>query len=355
MGLSSGLPMALAAARHRTQIDPMSDAPRTFLKVNDLTVSFSGISALRGVNIDIETGETLGFVGESGSGKTLTWLAALGLLGPAARVEGSVSLDGEELLGAAPRRLDKLRGRRIAMVFQDATGALNPMRSVGWQVAEVLRLHRGLSGRSVRAETRRLFDLVGMPDPARRIDAYPHELSGGQNQRAMIAMALAGQPDLLIADEPTTALDATIQAQILELLRRIQRETGMAMVLISHDLAVVAELCDRVAVMYAGQIVEYASAKAVFAHPAHPYTSGLLNALPALEGPKRQLKPIRGSVPQGDEMPQGCAFGPRCIRMEAVCARPQSLRQIGPKVGTRTGTGTQVAHLVACIRAGSAA
>lgn len=289
-----------------------ADLVAPLVRLRGLEVEFGGIPALRGIDLDIARGEAVGLVGESGCGKSVTWLAALGLLPATARVSGSAHLDGMELLGAPPATLDQVRGGRIAMIFQDPASALNPVRRVGTQVAEALALHRGLTGVPARAEARRLFDRVGIPDAARRLESYPHELSGGQNQRVMIAIALAGEPELLIADEPTTALDTTIQAQILDLLRDIQRGTGMALVLISHDLGVVADLCARVCVMYAGRIVEQGPAHSLFAAPAHPYTTGLLDAVPELTGPRRRLTAIRGGVPEPWAMPPGCAFAPRC-------------------------------------------
>jgi peptide/nickel transport system ATP-binding protein len=304
-----------------------------------LAVTFRGVPALRGIDLDIGRGEAVGLVGESGCGKSVTWLAALGLLPPGAAVSGSVTLGGEELLGATPAALDRVRGGRIAMIFQDPAASLNPVQRVGGQVAEALMLHRGMGRAAAAAEALRLFDLVGIPDPRRRTDAYPHELSGGQNQRVMIAMALAGQPELLVADEPTTALDATIQAQILDLLRRLQAELGMALVLISHDLGVVAENCSRVAVMYAGRIVEQGPADALFAHPAHPYTRGLLAALPEMRGPPRRLAAIPGGVPEPWNLPPGCAFAPRCPDVVPACADcVPRLQSAGP------------AHAAACIR-----
>ena len=282
------------------------------IQLRNLQVAFDGVPALRGIDLDVQPGEAVGLVGESGCGKSVTWLAALGLLPRHARVTGSVRLEGTELLGAAPATLDKVRGGRVAMIFQDPASSLNPVIPVGRQIEEALSRHCGLSGQAARAEARRLFDEVGIPDPARRLAAYAHEMSGGQNQRVMIAMALAGRPDLLIADEPTTALDATIQAQILDLLRRVQREHGMALVLISHDLGVVADMCDRVGVMYAGRMIEHAPADDIFAAPHHPYTKGLLAALPDMIGPRRRLLAIPGGVPHPDAMPPGCAFAPRC-------------------------------------------
>jgi peptide/nickel transport system ATP-binding protein len=307
--------------------------------LRNLTVAFKGVPALRGIDLEVRKGEAVGLVGESGCGKSITWLAALGLLPNTATVSGSVTLGGMELIGAAPATLDDVRGGRIAMIFQDPATALNPVHKVGKQVEESLRLHRGLDGAAASAEARRLFDLVGIPDAARRLHTYPHEMSGGQNQRVMIAMALAGQPELLVADEPTTALDATIQAQILDLLRRLQTELGMALVLISHDLGVVADMCSRVGVMYAGRIIEQAPSDVLFAQPAHPYTRGLLGALPDMIGPRRRLSAIPGGVPEPWNMPPGCAFAPRCAEATPECATgvPQ-FRQAGHD------------HLAACIR-----
>lgn len=289
------------------------------LAIENLTVSFNETRVLHGVEFSIRKGEALGLVGESGSGKSVTWLAALGLLPATARVAGRVLLDGKDMLGAPANELDRIRGRRIAMIFQDPASALNPVLTIRRQLSEALALHRGLSGAALQAECRRLLDLVGIPDAGRRLSAYPHEFSGGQNQRIMIAMALSANPDLLIADEPTTALDVTIQAQILELLATVRAETGMAMVLISHDLGVVSENCDRVAVMYAGRVVESAPAAALFDDPRHPYSSGLIGALPPLEGPRRRLTAIGGTVPDPRCMPAGCAFGPRCTFEAARC------------------------------------
>lgn len=289
------------------------------VSIRDLRVSFDGTPVLHGIDLDIGRGEALGLVGESGCGKSVTWLAALGLLGGKARVAGSVSLAGQELIGAAPAALESIRGARVAMIFQDPSSSLNPVHRIGRQIAESLRLHRGLRGEAARAEAIRLLDQVGIPSARTRIGLYPHELSGGQCQRVMIAMALAGRPDLLIADEPTTALDATIQAQILDLLSEIRRESGMAMVLISHDLGAVSAVCDRAAVMYAGRIVEENSVAQLFAAPAHPYTRGLFDAIPDLDAGRGRLLPIEGTVPDPRQLPQGCAFGPRCNRQSANC------------------------------------
>jgi len=310
------------------------------ISIKDLSVAFHGVPVVRGIDLALQKGEALGLVGESGSGKSVTWLAALGLLPRNARVAGSVRLDGREILGAPAVELDRIRGGRVAMIFQDPASALNPVLTIRRQLCESLALHRDLSGGAVKAEARRLLDLVGIPDAARRLEAYPHEFSGGQVQRIMIAMALAGNPDLLIADEPTTALDATIQAQILELLATIRQEMSMAMVLISHDLGVVAENCDRVAVMYAGRIVEEAPANQLFADPVHPYAQGLIGALPPLDGPRRRLTAIPGTVPDPASMPDGCAFAPRCALAEGPCGIvPPTLAPIAEN------------RAVACVRA----
>jgi len=318
----------------------VADQPGVLVSLRGLKVRFGPVPVLHGIDLDIQPGEALGLVGESGSGKSVTWLAALGLLPSSAVVSGQVLLNGQDILRAGPRVLSGIRGGRIGLIFQDPVSALNPVRKVGTQVAEVLRLHRGLASAQARAEAGRLFELVGIPDARRRLDAYPHEMSGGQNQRVMIAMALAGRPDLLVADEPTTALDVTIQAQILDLLDRLRREFGMALVLISHDLGVVGEVCDRVAVMYAGRVVETAAADRIFVDPLHPYTRGLLGAMPPNSGPRHRLRAIPGSVPEPWRLPPGCAFAPRCPDAIGACDdAPPPLRSLGQ------------GHNVACIRA----
>lgn len=289
------------------------------VSLTGLSVAFDGAPALRGIDLSVAKGEAVGLVGESGCGKSVTWLAALGLLPNKARISGSVMLDGQELIGAPPAVLEKVRGGRIAMIFQDPASSLNPVHRIGKQITEALALHRKMAGQAARIEAKRLLDLVGIPDATRRLDAYPHELSGGQNQRVMIAIALAGQPELLVADEPTTALDVTIQAQILELLKDLRRHMGMTLVLISHDLGVVADSCERVAVMYAGRIVEEAPIGRLFSAAAHPYTQGLLGALPPMDGPRRRLAAIPGGVPEPWAMPPGCAFAPRCAHRVAAC------------------------------------
>ncbi|MBD9665464.1 ABC transporter ATP-binding protein [Variovorax sp. VRV01] len=298
---------------------PASASAPSLLEISNLTVDFDGVRTIHGLDLRVAPGEMLGIVGESGSGKSVTWLAALGLLPARAAVGGEVRLGGEQLLGAPVATLERVRGKHIAMIFQDPASSLNPVMRVGKQLGEALALHRGLHGAAARAEAKRLFDLVGLPDAAARLNSYPHELSGGQNQRVMIAMALAGEPELLVADEPTTALDVTVQAQILDLLADIREETGMAVVLISHDLSVIAETCARVIVMYCGRIVEDTPSELLFEAPLHPYTRGLLAALPPLAGPRRRLATIEGQVPNPASMPQGCAFAPRCPERQAMC------------------------------------
>ena len=295
----------------------------TLLSIKDLAIDFDQgkrfVRALHGVSLNIARGEVLGVVGESGCGKSITWLAALGLLGSRARISGSVRLNGQEIAGAPENDLSRLRGRRIAMIFQDPSSSLNPVHRIGRQIAEALKLHRGMTGASANAEAARLLDRVGIANATRRLREYPHEMSGGMNQRIMIAMALAGEPDLLIADEPTTALDATIQAQILDLLTELRRDTGMALVLISHDLGVVADMSDRVAVMYGGRVIEEADTGSLFDSPAHPYTKGLIAALPDIDGPRRRLESIPGTVPAPDQLPPGCSFAPRCAIASKIC------------------------------------
>jgi peptide/nickel transport system ATP-binding protein len=306
------------------------------LEVADLRVTLATargeVEALRGIDFTLERGATLGLIGESGSGKSMTALALMGLLPEGARVAGSIRFDGHELA-----RLDEAgwrahRGARIAMIFQEPMTALNPLHRVGRQIAEPLRLHRGLGARAARAEVLRLLDRVRLPDAARRIDAWPHQLSGGQRQRVMIAIALACGPDLLIADEPTTALDVTIQAQILALIAELVAEDGMALLLISHDLGVIARNVARMLVMYGGSVVESGPTDEVFAHLAHPYTRGLLAARPRLGAARGQrLATIPGRVPELADLPPGCPFSDRCAYVIEAChaALPAAI-EVGP-------------------------
>jgi glutathione transport system ATP-binding protein len=312
----------------------------SLLSVTDLTISIPTenglIEAVRGISLDIAAGETVGIVGESGSGKTMLALSVLGLLPRRAQVSGSVLLDGEDLLQVSEAQWRQVRGNRVAMVFQDPMTALNPMYSVGWQVAECLRLHRRGTSADATKRAIELLDLVGLPEPARLARRFPHELSGGMRQRVVIAMAIANEPELLIADEPTTALDVTVQAQILDLLKSVQHETRAAMILITHDLGVVAGVADRVLVMYAGKAVEIGGVDAVFAEPRMPYTAGLLASLPSLEQRRDRLAAIRGLPPSGMGYGPGCAFVPRCPLAADVCASQPALMPVGP------------AHVAAC-------
>ena len=292
---------------------------QALLSVRDLRVGFateSGLlQAVDGVSFDLAAGEILAIVGESGSGKSVTAQTILGLTrSPNARIEGSVKLRDAELLSAGEAELQKVRGAEVAMVFQDPMTSLNPVYRVGTQIVEAVRAHRdGLGKAEARKLAVEMLDSVGIPDPERRVDDYPHEFSGGMRQRAMIAMALALEPNVLIADEPTTALDVTIQAQILELLRKLNRERGLATVLITHDLGVVAEIADRVLVMYAGRVVEEGSLDEIFYDPQHPYTWGLLGSLTRIDRPRPQRLPqIKGAPPSLANLPEGCSFRPRC-------------------------------------------
>ncbi|MFE4514005.1 dipeptide ABC transporter ATP-binding protein [Kitasatospora sp. NPDC056783] len=325
------------------------------LAVRGLRVDFAGpdgpVPAVRGVDLTLRRGETLGIVGESGSGKSVTALSVLGLLPRTARVSGSVRLDGRELVGLPGRELASVRGRRIAMVFQDPLSAFTPVYRIGDQIAEAVRVHQRMDKAAARRRAAELLDLVGIPAPDRALDSFPHEFSGGMRQRAMIAMAVANQPDILLADEPTTALDVTIQAQVLDVLRTAQRETGAALVLVSHDLGVIAGTADRVAVMYAGRVVETAGVDELFAAPRHPYSLGLIGALPRLDGRGGPLVPIPGSPAPMAELPPGCPFAARCPLVEERCtvAEPE-LDGTGPDgAGALTEPGAGV-HLAACVR-----
>ncbi|MEZ4457350.1 MAG: ABC transporter ATP-binding protein [Gemmatimonadales bacterium] len=288
------------------------------LEVDNLRVSFpkgSGISRpVDGVSFAVDRGERVALVGESGSGKSLTSLALLRLVPEPGRIEpgSAIRIDGTDVMGLEGEALRAIRGGRIGLVFQDPMTSLNPVLTVGYQIREALTAHRSLPRNEARDRTIALIDEVGIPDPAGRYGAYPHELSGGLRQRVMIAIALAGEPDLLVADEPTTALDVTVQAQILELIDRLREKRGMAVLLITHDLGVVAGRTDRVMVMYAGQLVETAPTRSLFTAPAHPYTRGLLQSMPRLTGPIGRLASIPGSVPQPTAWPTGCRFHPRC-------------------------------------------
>jgi peptide/nickel transport system ATP-binding protein len=289
-----------------------------FLEVNDLRIHFATddglVKAVDGLTFTLEKGRTLGIVGESGSGKSVTSLGILGLhRGGNARIGGEVWLDGEELIGAPRESVRKLRGRKMAMIFQDPLAAMHPFYTVGHQIVEAYRVHNRVSKKEARRHAIDMLGRVGIPQPQRRVDDYPHQFSGGMRQRAMIAMALANNPELLIADEPTTALDVTVQAQILDLIRDLQAEFGSAVIVITHDLGVVAELADDLLVMYGGKSVEYGSAEQVFRRPEHPYTWGLLGSMPRLDRDVQdRLISIKGSPPSLINLPSGCAFHPRC-------------------------------------------
>jgi peptide/nickel transport system ATP-binding protein len=301
-------------------------ANQPLLAVDDLHVTFqthgtTEVRAVDGVTFDVRAGETVGIVGESGSGKSVTSLAILGLLpSRGVRVGGSIRLDGKELLGASDRELQRVRGRRVAMVFQDPMTSLNPVLTVGRQLTEVIRRHTELSRGEADDRARQLLDRVGIPSAASRMISYPHELSGGMRQRVMIAIALACEPQVMIADEPTTALDVTIQAQVLELLRDLVRESNTALILITHDLGVVAGMCNQVHVMYSGRVVETGERHHLFANPRHHYTRGLLASVPRLDGDEvMRLVPIQGSPRDTISWDDGCAFAPRCNAVTEDC------------------------------------
>ena len=340
------------------------------LQIKNLGVEFPGqrearrkhaapLMAVRGLSLTLKAGETHALVGESGSGKSVTSLAIMGLLPPQARVTGSIQLEGRELTTATPHELQQLRGLRMAMIFQEPMTALNPIMRVGDQVAEALLAHgsapaigsaalpdsspqhKRISRADANARTVEALREVAIPEPEVRARHYPHQLSGGQRQRVMIAMAIINRPALLIADEPTTALDVTVQAQILDLLAELRKRLGLAMLFISHDLAVVGRVSDRISVMYAGEIVESATARDLFAAPLHPYTRGLMNSIPTLRTPRDlPLQAIEGSVPSPGELPPGCSFAPRCPLATAECvAAEPALREIN------------AGHWVRCVRA----
>ena len=295
------------------------------LEVTDLHTSFftpaGEVKAVNGVSFTLDRGQTLGIVGESGSGKSVTAYSILHLLEKTGRiVSGSVKLDGQELVGADEKLMQQIRGDRIGMIFQDPMTSLNPTYTIGRQLTEGILLHTESDSRQANKRAIEMLTLVGVNDPEKRMKQYPHQLSGGMRQRIMIAMALSCQPDILIADEPTTALDVTIQAQILELMEKLQKEMGMAIIMITHDLGVVAQMCDQVLVMYAGSVCEQGSVEDIFYNPKHAYTRGLLRSVPTLEG-QEELKPIAGSPVDLLHLPQGCAFAPRCDEAMKICLK----------------------------------
>ncbi|MFC4059269.1 dipeptide ABC transporter ATP-binding protein [Planomonospora corallina] len=322
--------------------EPTKGNGAPLLEVADLNVTFrGGIKAVRGVSYRLDRGEILGIVGESGSGKSVTSLAVMGLLPEGAEISGSVKLHGRELIGAREEDLTRLRGKSISMIFQDPLSAFTPVYTIGDQIAEAVRVHQKVGRDAAAKRAVELLDLVGIPHPEVRAKAFPHEFSGGMRQRAMIAMAIANDPDVLICDEPTTALDVTIQAQVLEVLKTAQRETGAAIVMITHDLGVVAGLADRVLVMYAGKPVELGTVDEIYYRPRQPYTMGLLASIPRMDRPTERLIPIEGNPPSPADLPPGCPFAPRCPLKVDSCddAEPEL---------ERIGTGGRMA---ACIRA----
>ncbi|HHY11259.1 MAG TPA: ABC transporter ATP-binding protein [Firmicutes bacterium] len=311
---------------------------KRILEVNNLTTSFftgdGVVTAVDGVSFSIDEGETLAIVGESGCGKSVTSLSVMGLIPwpPGKILNGQVLLDGEDLLSKPEEEMQKVRGNKISMIFQEPMTSLNPVLNVGFQIMEALQLHQGLSAAEARERAIEMLRLVGIPEPERRIDEYPHQMSGGMRQRVMIGMALACNPRLLIADEPTTALDVTIQAQILDLMHRLQREMGTAILLITHDMGVVAEMAERVIVMYAGRFVEEGGVESIFDAPLHPYTAGLLNSIPRVDVSTKRLHVIPGTVPSPSELPSGCRFHPRCAQARQRCKNEEPpLFDIGQK------------------------
>jgi peptide/nickel transport system ATP-binding protein len=316
------------------------------LEVADLRVHFETddglVKAVDGISYSVDRGQTLGIVGESGSGKSVSSLTVMGLTRARnARISGTVRFDGKDLLTASDEDIRQIRGNDVAMIFQDPLSSLHPFYKIGTQIAEAVRAHREVSKAQAWDRAVEMLGLVGIPEPRKRADAYPHEFSGGMRQRAMIAMALANDPKLLIADEPTTALDVTVQAQILELIERLQSEFDTAVVVITHDLGVVAEMADEIAVMYAGRIVEKASADTIFAAPEHPYTWGLLSSIPRLDAPRgEELVPIAGRPPSLINLPGGCSFHPRCPYVREAHKRIDPT--LDPVPGSRD-------HVVACL------
>jgi len=300
------------------------DDPEVLLEVEDLTVGFPTedglVQAVRGVSYQLRRGEALGIVGESGSGKSVSTLAVMGLLPKSARISGSAKVAGVEVLGLNDARMSQIRGNKIAMIFQDPLTSLNPVFTVGFQIAEAVQAHNDVSDEEAHKRAVELLDLVGIPFPEQRVHSYPHELSGGMRQRVVIAIAMANNPDVIIADEPTTALDVTVQAQVLEGLELARKETGAAMVLITHDLGVIAGHVDRVVVMYAGKLVESGTVDEIFYTPRMPYTIGLLGSLPRMDAAREaRLSPILGTPPSLVNLPPGCPFAPRCPMAEQIC------------------------------------
>jgi len=315
----------------------LPDSATPLLEVRNLSVSFRTedglVQAVDNLSLTVAAGEVLGIVGESGSGKTVSMMAVMRLIrDPNAIVDGQVLYRGRDLMRLPKDEIRSVRGREIAMIFQDPMTSLTPVYTVGWQIAEQIQAHQRVSNSVARTRTIDLLEEVGIPNPARRVDEYPHQFSGGMRQRVMIAMALSCNPPLLIADEPTTALDVTIQAQILELMKRLQRDHGSAIVLITHDMGVIAELAERVCVMYAGRVVEEAPKRSLFSNPQHPYTWGLLGSIPRLDRPRqRRLVAIPGAPPSPLQPVEGCRFEPRCPhRFDRCATHPELVERVGP-------------------------
>ena len=304
------------------------------LEVNNLHTSFNidagTVNAVNGISFFLERGKVLGIVGESGSGKSVTAYSIMQILAPTATIspDSSIKLDGQELVGAGEKVMKTVRGNKVSIIFQDPMTSLNPTYTVGHQLEEAILLHTNRNKKQAKARALEMLKLVNVNEPEKRLKQYPHELSGGMRQRVMIAMALACEPDILIADEPTTALDVTIQAQILELMKSLQEEFNMAIIMITHDLGVVAQMCDEVIVMYAGSICEQGTADEIFYNPQHEYTKGLMNSIPTVDDEKRKLKPITGTPIDLLNMPEGCPFAPRCEAAMKICTRqcPENVR-----------------------------
>jgi oligopeptide/dipeptide ABC transporter ATP-binding protein len=318
--------------------NPSTTGPDVLLAVKDLTVDFPTadgvVRAVRGVSYELRAGEVLGIVGESGSGKSVSSMAVMGLLPKSARINGSITFRGQELLGGSEKDFMEVRGNKIAMIFQDPMTSLNPVYKIGFQLAEAVLAHHDVSRQEARKRALELLEIVGIPFPEQRIDQYPHEFSGGMRQRVVIAIAMANNPDVIIADEPTTALDVTVQAQVLESLRTAQRETGAAMVLITHDLGVVAGQADRVLVMYAGKPVEIGGVDDIYYNPRMPYTLGLLGSLPRLDvGRAERLTPIQGAPPSLLSLPPGCPFAPRCPMARDLCTEQEPELLVTDNIG----------------------
>lgn len=313
------------------KLDGKKQKNTPLLEVKDLKVEFRTggrvVNAVNGVSLDVNHGETLAILGESGSGKSITFEAVLGILDspPGHVTSGEVFFEGKDLFGLSSQERRAICGSQIGMIFQDPLSALNPAYTVGWQMAEMYTVHLGLSQKEARKRSMELLERVGIPDVENRIDNYPHQFSGGMRQRLVIAMALAVDPKLIIADEPTTALDVTVEAQILSLLKDLQKEAGVGLVIITHSMGVVAEIADRVCVMYAGRVVERASVTTLFKHPSHPYTVGLMNSLPGAVPSGQRLNPIIGQPPDLANIPMGCPFHSRCPKVQSICKQERPL------------------------------